>query len=350
MMSTTTAVKSIPTIDAPDFYWQYRVDRLANKMSGALSYSPSNYPEAAGNPQELYNAYYLDLTLQGKLDGFDWMGEKDITDAEWATIYKNICDWSATTVKANKPDNSNLPSSDFDLIKQFYPQLNFRELETPFSSDEVGDKFPYSNMKDLLNAAMDGKLNVPGYSASSVTSLEATEVRKELSALKERTMAKIDKVYADAMAMAKNPFPDEESKKHYQALRVKLADFPQSPAAWTTFRANMDKEVDEMARLASKKEEHHGHHGEGEEEENHVSPAQEFEQKYGRNLDEMQERFARFKSDPEGFLEASILEKFGKSGLDVWKKSQEFDANTSVMSATDKADAEKAFSDFLKSA
>ena len=103
-----------------------------------------------------------------------------------------------------------------------------------------------------------------------------------------------------------------------------------------------------MARLASKPDDHHHHHGDGDD--NHVSPAQEFQQKYGRNLDEMQERMNAFKADPEGFMEKSIIEKYGKAGLDVWKKSQEFSNNMSVMSEADKKAAEKAFSDFLNKA
>lgn len=95
------------------------------------------------------------------------------------------------------------------------------------------------------------------------------------------------------------------------------------------------------------RDDHHHHHGE---DDNHVTPAQEFETKYGRNLEEMQERMNKFKADPEAFLEASIVEKYGKSGLDVWKKSQEFSKNMAVMSESDKQKAEAAFSDFLKKA
>jgi len=347
LASTETAVKAIPTIESPDFYWMFRLDRLAGKMGGALSYTPSNYPEAK-DAKALYDAYYLDLTLQGKMDGFDWVSEKEVSEAEWQSIYKNICKWSASTVKANKPDMGNLPKSDFDLIKQFYPQLNFRELESPFSVEEVGANFPYYNMKAMMSAAMDGSLNVPGYSKDSVKSLEASEVKKDLAALKEKTMKRVETVYNQAMEFAKTPFPDDKARTHYKTLQSKLADFPQTPAAWDAFRANMDKQVDEMARLASKKDDHHHHHEEGEGD--HVSPAQEFEQKYGRNLEEMQERFQAFKADPEGFLEASIIAKFGKNGLDVWKKSQEFSANMSVLSDADKKAAEKAFADFLKSA
>ena len=61
----------------------------------------------------------------------------------------------------------------------------------------------------------------------------------------------------------------------------------------------------------------------------------------------MQERMAKYKADPQGFLENSILEKFGKSGLDVWKKSQEFSSNLEAMSEADKNAVEKSFSDFL---
>lgn len=61
----------------------------------------------------------------------------------------------------------------------------------------------------------------------------------------------------------------------------------------------------------------------------------------------MQERMAKYKADPQGFLENSILEKFCKSGLDVWKQSQEFSKNLEAMSDADKKKTEKEFSDFL---
>jgi hypothetical protein len=345
----STATRTTSSVESPDFYWKYRLDRLSSKKNAELSLVESNYPEAH-NAKDMYDAYYLDLTLQGKMDGFDWVTEKEISDSEWISIYKNICQWTSSTAKANKPDNNNLPSSDFDLLKEFYPQLNYRDLETNFSSDEVGEKFPYHNMKEMLSAAVAGKLNVPGYSATSVTSLEATEVRKELVTIKEASMKKIDAIYADTMAYAKNAFPDAEAKSHYQVLKKKLAEFPQTPAAWATFKSNMEKEIDEMARLASKKEDEHHHHGHGEEDSHHKTPAQEFEAKYGRNLDEMQERFNKYKSNPEGFLEASIMEKYGKNGLDIWKKSQEFSAKMSVMSEADKAATEGKFTSFLNQA
>ena len=346
MVASSEEKKAIQSIEAPDFYWQFRLERLSSKKSSELSFSPKNYPDVSGF-KDLYDAYYLDLTLQGLLDGFDWEEEKKLTDSEWQTIYKSISQWTKESAKTNKLSTSNLPDNDFDLLKQFYPQLNFRDLETPFAVEEVGANFPYKSIKDLLSAASNGKLSVPGYS-SSITTIEATDARSKLAALKETSFAKLDSILQDTLSYAQNPYPDEDAKKHYQALRAKLADFPQDNAGWTTFRANMEKEVDEMARLASKKEEHHGHHGE--EEEGHLSPAQEFETKYGRNLDELQERFNRFKADPKGFLEASILEKYGKNGLDIWKKSEEFSSKLSVITEADKVAAEASFSNFLKNA
>ena len=363
----TVADKSLAVVESPDFYWEYRLERLASKFGSDVKYSASSYPDVSGF-KDLYDAYYLDLTLQGnyfqileknynlsffvftgKLDGFDWESEKKITDDEWLTIYKRISKWTAAVHETNKPDVSSLPKNDFDLLKQFYPNLNFRELESPFSEEEVGPNFPYKSVKSLLEAALDGTLSVPGYS-SSITSIEATNAKSKLAALKESSFKKIDSIFEDALAYAKNPFPDDKAKTHYQNLRTKLASFPQGEAGWAAYRANLEKEVDEMARLASKKEEHH--HDEEEEHggEPKLSPAQEFEAKYGRSLDEMQERFSRYKSNPKGFLEASIIEKYGKNGLDVWKKSQEFSEKLGVITEADKTAAEKAFSDFLKKA
>lgn len=351
-MVATTQANVFTTVEAPDFYWQYRLDRLVGKKSGDLAFKASNYPEAS-NSQEQYEAYYLDLTLQGKLGGFDWQGEKEISDSEWMSIYKSIVSWSSATTKANKPNAATIPTSDFDLLRAIYPQVDYRELETNFTPDEVGANFPYKNMKGLIDAAVAGKLSVPGVAPGSVTSLEGTAARKKLASLKEKTMTKLEATYNDCVAFAKNSFPDAESKAHYQTLRSTLAEFPQTKEAWAVYRANTEKEVDEMATLASRKEEEHHHH-EGEEDHDHghskLSVAEEFQQKYGRNLDEMAEKMAAFKADPEGFLENSIVQKYGKAGLDVWKKSQEFSANMSVMSEADKAAAENAFASFLKSA
>jgi len=64
----------------------------------------------------------------------------------------------------------------------------------------------------------------------------------------------------------------------------------------------------------------------------------------------MQDRFNKYKADPEAFLEASIIEKFGQSGLNIWKKSLEFSSNLAAMSEADKAKVEKEFADFLTKA
>ena len=113
-------MKEIIQIDAPDFYWEYRLSRLASQKGGDLPFTATNYPDVSGFKDQ-YDAYYLDLTLQGKLEGFDWEEEKKINDSEWMTIYKKICKWSAGV--ATKKDSSSLPAGDFDLLKQFYPSV-----------------------------------------------------------------------------------------------------------------------------------------------------------------------------------------------------------------------------------
>lgn len=330
--------RTIKSISAPDFYWQFRLERLSNKKGGDLPFSAANYPDVSSN-KDLYDAYYLDLTLQGKLDGFDWEAEKNINDSEWQSIYKNICKWSSDTSKSNRPDTSNLPENDFDLLKQFYPQISFRDLDQPFAAEEVGANFKYGSMKDMLQAALDGTLDVPGYS-NDIVNLDAGKAKAALASLKESTMGKLDAIQKDTMAYAMAPFPDDQAKQHYATLKTKLADFPQGAAGWTDFRKKMEAEVDEMAKLASKPFDPH-HHGEGD----CVSPAEEFKAKYGRDLDEMQERMNAYKSDPKAFLENAIIQNFGQNGLDVWKKSEGFS-----MSDSEKASAEKAFADFIAKA
>lgn len=346
LMVATEVQQAFATTEAPDFYWQYRLERLISKKGSELAYNPKNYDVTS--TEDLYNAYYLDLTMQGKMEKFDWYGEKDISDSEWLSIYKSISKWTAEVTKKTKLSDASAPKNDFDLLKNFYPNLDFSELESSFTADEVGANFPYKNMKELLGAAIDGTINVPGYSKTSVTTLEATEIKKELNALKEASMKRVDDVYAKVLEYANNPYPDETARKHYQELRKTLASFPQSPSEWKTYRANFEKELEEMAIMAAKKEDEHHHHDEHDE--NYISPAKAFEMKYGKNLDEMQERMNKYNSDPQGFLEASILEKFGKNGLDIWKKSQEFSAQFDVLSDAEKAKTEQQFSDFLKNA
>jgi len=343
MVATEAKAPALAVQACPDYYWQFRLDRLVSKKGGDLPFKVSNYPDVSG-PEALYNAYYLDLTLAAKLKEFDWEAEKEINDDEWIQIYNKICEWTSNTYKEAKLIPNAFPENDFDLIKEFYPNLDYRELDTPFTVAEVGEKFPYKNLKQLYGAAIDGTLNVPGYS-KDIVSLDSSEIRKELAALKERTLKKVDEVHAKVLAFAENPFPDEQSRKHYQELKKTLATFPQTPAAWKEYRANFDLEIEEMARMAAKTDDEHHHH---EHDENYVSPAKAFELKYGRNIDEMQERMNKYKSNPEGFLEASILEQFGKSGLEIWKKSLEL--TSKVMSETDIANAEKEFASFLSKA
>ena len=60
----TVADRSLAVVESPDFYWEYRLERLASKFGSDVKYSASNYPDVSGF-KDLYDAYYLDLTLQG---------------------------------------------------------------------------------------------------------------------------------------------------------------------------------------------------------------------------------------------------------------------------------------------
>lgn len=343
LMMSTTMVRSV---QSPNFYWKYRLDRLIRKKGAELAYNEKNYPESKDYESQ-YNAYYLDLVLQGKANDLDVNAEKKLSDGEWFSIYSSICEWTKQQAAQQKSVTASLASNDFDLLKQFYPNLDFKELEEKFEANDFGSNFPYSNMKSMLVAAIDGKLNIPGYPAPSVQTLEASDTKKALSELQEKTMAKIDKIYEDAMKFVNQPFIDEKARQHYQKLRQKVAEFPQTPEAWATQRADFERDIDEMARFAARKVEEHHHH-EGEEE--HLSPAQEFEKKYGMNLEELQNEFNRFKSDPDSFLESTIVEKFGKEGLDVWKQSQEFADAYNKLSPEARAAEEAAYLAFLKQA
>ena len=337
-------------IDAPDFYWQYKLERLSAKKGVDLPFKISNYPDAT-SPKSLYDAYHLDLTLQGKLNDFDWVTEQSVSDSEWLAIYKSICKWSAATLANNKPQTSTLPANEFDLVKQFHPQLNYRDLETPFSVEEVGENFPFRNLKDLLSSALQPNFKLPKF--SSVTTLEASEIRSELASLKANTFKNIDAVYSKCLNFAKEAYPDEEARAHYQKVRADFADFPQTTSEWANYRKEMDKVIDNMAALASKQDDPHGHHHHDEhhgEEVATLSAAQEFELKFGKNLDDMQELMSKFKQNPEEFFQTSIVDKYGKSGLDILSKSQGFSSSASVLSDSDKAKAEASFKEFLQKA
>ena len=43
--------------------------------------------------------------------------------------------------EGKQASTDNLPVSDFDLLKQFYPTLDMRDLDTAFVAAEVGDNF-----------------------------------------------------------------------------------------------------------------------------------------------------------------------------------------------------------------
>jgi hypothetical protein len=77
-----------------------------------------------------------------------------------------------------------------------------------------------------------------------------------------------------------------------------------------------------------------------------MSVGAEFKAKYGKDLDEMKLLLAKFKQNPEGFLESTIVENFGEAGLSSWKQSQEM---TLSMSDSDKAALEKKFKSFMDS-
>jgi len=273
------------------------------------------------------------------------MEEKNISDGEWFSIYKSISDWTVEETKIQAETNK-IPTNDFDLLKQFYPELNYRDLDVKFDVSEVGDNFPYKNMKELVFASQNGKLDAKGFTVTG-PNLEATQARKELEALKEKALAKVDAAYEKVMKYVQQPFPDEESKKHYQSILQTLSEQPQSSAEWAVKRELFEREIDDMARFASRKVEHHDHHeGEGE----HLSPAQEFEQKYGMNLDELQDTFNKYKADPVAYFDSVIVSIGGREALDIWRKSQQFAAEYDTLSPAERTAAESKYLEFLKKA
>jgi len=62
-MSTVeeTIIPKLRSVESPDFYWKYRLERLVSKKGGQFAYDTKNYPDAVGY-KELYDSYYLDLS------------------------------------------------------------------------------------------------------------------------------------------------------------------------------------------------------------------------------------------------------------------------------------------------
>ena len=355
MAQSLAKVDIFTEVEAPDFYWKFRLNRLANKMESNLKFDAINYPHISGY-KDLYDTYLLDLALQDKLTDLNREEENRVNEKEWLTIYNEICQWSKETAKnyhANKPA---LPANDLDVLKLYFPNFQAKELEDPFDVDIVGPDFPYKNMIEMFQAAGEGTFAAPGFTPDPTdVNLSGDEARAELAALKERTMTRLDAILAESIALAKNPYPDEAARVHYQNLRKKLQNFPQTRSERETYHNNMIAEVDEMARMASKKappvehDEHHGH-AEGAHTAAVPSPAMEFEAKYGWNLDQLQQSFTKFKSDPVGYSESVIAEKLGSKGLSAWKQSQKFSEQIAMMNTDEKAAAEETMKNIINGA
>jgi len=340
MAATETAV--LKRIDSPDFYWKCRIEKLAKKTGGSYAFNADNYPDCAYG-KEQFKAYYLDLALSGKLENYNVEEDTDVSDEEWQTIYNDAVAWSKKTVRENKPSAASLPTSEFDLLRQFYPSVDLREMETPFVEEEVGKDFPYRTMKDMLDAASTGKFSIPGYAPPANLELEVTGSLAKLDQIEAEAIARLDKLQDEVMSVVLNPMPDETSKAHYRQMRELLK-------ATQTDRAVVEKEVEEMARLMNKKDDHHHHHEEEGHHEEKMSPAQEFEMKFGQNYAEFEERYALYKSNPSNFMEKLLEKKHGKTGVEVWKKSLELDQKLTVMSEAEQKALRAEYEAFLAKA
>jgi hypothetical protein len=362
MSSVTSTQDSLKEVEVPDFYWKFQLDRLAAKLGKEIPFKAENYNNAKGY-KDLYQAYYFDLTISGNTKGYNPFVEREISESDWDTIFTQSADYIEELSSKNRGNLKALPENDFDFLQQFYT-INLNELESSFGKDEFGEQeFPYKNMKELYNAAMKGTLSIPGVTKPEFSSskpetltLDASDIIQSLDTLEGQALKDLDAAHERVLTFAKNPIPDDHAKQHYQKIRETLAKFPQSAAEMTKYRENFEKEVEEMARFAAREDEHHDahHEEEGEEEgaDHHHTPkmsvTEEFFQKYGYRLEELQDRYNQFKADPVNYLEKSIAAKFGTKGLEIWKKSQEFSTEYDVLSDAEKQSVEKSFQQFLK--
>jgi hypothetical protein len=355
------------TVEAPDFYWKFRLERLVDKKGKELSFNEASYPEVKGY-KDLYDSYYLDLTLQNKLVDFDREAEQKITESDWLSIYKSICQWSSKMARKTKVDPSALPENDIDLVKMFFPNLDTRDLDADLDQDAFGDAFPYKNMKELFHAASTGTLKIQpdaGYldkvssspaEGKSPLVLDMSEGRRQLEELKNESLAALEIARDEALALARNPFPDDLARQHYREMKMKLDALPSTPAQWEAYEADMLSRIDEMAKFASRRveeegehHEHHDDHADGQHAKPvRLTPAEEFQNKYGRNLDEVMDNLSKYKADPDGFLEASILSSYGKKGVETWRKIQAHAA--SLTDAETVQRLEQSMTDILNSA
>jgi hypothetical protein len=284
-------------------------------------------------------------------------------------IYKSICQWSAKVARKAKIDPSALPENDVDLLKVFFPSLDTRELDIDLDKDAFGDDFPYKNMKELFHAASTGTLKVQpdaSYLTGSNSDVKGTlsqqvvdmsEARRKLDELKRESFAALEAARDEALAWARDPFPDELARQHYREMKTQLDALPSTSAEWDTYEVDMMNRIDEMASVASRRvpegEGEHEHHGEHEKDDHHavparLTPAEEFQNKYGRNLDEVMEALAKYKADPDGFLEASVLSSCGKNGVEAWRRLQAHAASLTNDEEVQKL--EQSMNDILNSA
>jgi hypothetical protein len=248
-------------LDAPDFYWIYRAEKLSSRFGRRTPFKLDDYRGLTG--EQAFDCYLAILKSSNSLPASYNVYTEKVTDEEWNRIWARQVEWMDKVIDANPLTTDTLPKNDFDLLKQFYPYLDFTDLETPFTSEEVGENFPYKNLKDLFAAASEEKLDIPGFN-TDIDSLECPEIRKELEALKDSTLKSLAACKDKCLALARSPFPDDKAKAHYKELKEMMAGIPMTAAEKEAFKTNEEKMIAEMAAFASKEdEEEHHHHDEG---------------------------------------------------------------------------------------
>lgn len=341
---TTSLQEFLAEKDGPDFYWKYRLERLKKKKGSAYAFDRANYP-GKKTDQELYEVYYLDLVLRGKMEGFDVHEEQLVKEEEWKEIFNEMMDWT-NTVHRDIPESS-LPDSPFELLETFFPELRkpLLELDSPLNDPDVH----YKTKKDMLEDAFRGKLTLPpgvGKEEIDITSLE-----QELDMIEADALQKVDALQNQMLAEIESSpiLLDPPALSFYQKAKEFLQNIPITTAEIQAERTKTLQRVDEMAafvvRAENEEHEHHHEHHEGAEQK--LSVAEQFKQKYGMDLIKIRERLAKFNSD-SNYLESVAMEMDGKEGLENWKEIEKtYQENYANLSETDRVNIIQNFKSFL---
>jgi len=332
--------------EGPDFFWKYRLERLKKKKADVYPFDPSNYT-GKHTDKELYEIYYLDLVLKGKMEGFDIEKEQVVDEDEWRLIFRDMAAWTRE-VEQSVPKES-IPDSPFDLLSIFFPEMRpaFQELEAPLNDPDI----PYKTTREFVEDAFRGNFPIKGVTAED----DSAEFEKQLDTIEAESLQRVHDLRQRLLQEVESDQEqlDEQSKAFYRRAKELVNSTPITQAEWDTESEKTKRLVEEMAELAAAEDEEHHHHdeeheGHDEHHEKKLSIPEQFKQRYGRDLKKMQERLGKFSANPNNYLEVVAVEAAGKEGLDLWKEIEKsFEDNYSKLSEQERVKLQQDFKTFV---